>query len=381
MQLKPRDRIIIPFGLLEVYISGEVQEGEWVTLDALSRLSTLVEDRTTPYSSLRDIKVTGADGAEKTYDLFRAARFGDIGQDPYLKSGDKVSVERAARTVSVEGEVERPGSYQLLPGDDLHDLVDYYGGGVTVYGNIRSIEVIRYQLENHEPARTYYVDMTVTPETPFSLEDMDSVTVHTKLENLPSVTFEGAVSPEGALDTGVNLEASNRVHYSFEEGELLSRALFNLQDRFSAVSDLENAYIIRQDGSMVAVDMEAMLYRFDLSDDIPLERYDRIIIPFKQFFVIVSGAVLSPGRYPYIPDRTYDYYVELAGGFDPDRHIGNRVRILDIGGEPLGSEDFISPEAKIYAPNNNPFYILGKTATIVSAASSIVAVILAIVGQ
>ena len=57
-----------------------------------------------------------------------------------------------------------------------------------------------------------------------------------------------------------------------------------------------------------------MLYDANFYSDFELEENDILRIPFKQLFVIVSVAVNQPGKYPYIPDRTYDYYVNLAGG-------------------------------------------------------------------
>ena len=100
------------------------------------------------------------------------------------------------------------------------------------------------------------------------------------------------------------------------------------------------------------------------------------MIPFKQFFVIVSGAVLMPGRYPYIPDRTYEYYVDLAGGFDPERHTGKAVIITDIDNKVLGKDDPIGPETKIVAPNNNPLYLFGRISGIVGTIISITTLVI-----
>ncbi|MBT3271602.1 MAG: hypothetical protein HN368_00490, partial [Spirochaetales bacterium] len=260
--------------------------------------------------------------------------------------------------------------------DTLLNLLEY-GSGTTVMADIKNIEILRYDTENDRTAETIYVDGNTGVEG--ELRNRDVVTVPSKLLKLPAVFFEGALAEPGELGTGTVMDVSNRVRYVFEEGEYLSTALYNLEGYFTQVSDLENAYIIKADGSAVSLDLQAILYEKNGKGDLPLAANNRIIIPFKQYFVSVSGAVSRPGRYPYIPDRTYEYYVDLAGGFDTERHSGNVVSISDINGNSLRQRDFIGPESKIVAPNNNVFYFLGKAAIIVSLVSSVTAAIAAII--
>jgi protein involved in polysaccharide export with SLBB domain len=59
--------------------------------------------------------------------------------------------------------------------------------------------------------------------------------------------------------------------------------------------------------------------------------------------VTVAGSVMVPGRYPYIPDRAWDYYVALAGGFIRERNSFESVTIKDISGKKLRKEDMIVP--------------------------------------
>ena len=66
-------------------------------------------------------------------------------------------------------------------------------------------------------------------------------------------------------------------------------------------------------------DLSKFLYSTDFSSDMPLEQADVVLVPFRQFFVSVAGAVNLPARYPFVPDRTWEYYVSLAGGFNEDK--------------------------------------------------------------
>jgi protein involved in polysaccharide export with SLBB domain len=116
-----------------VKVKGEVHSAGEAEAWGLSRLSSLARDeagaaggrsavRPTAYASLRDVAVRSQSGQVRVYDLFRAERYGDLTQDPHLRPGDEITFGRAERTVWISGEVERPGSYQLLAGENLREL-------------------------------------------------------------------------------------------------------------------------------------------------------------------------------------------------------------------------------------------------------------------
>ena len=108
-----------------VSISGEVTETVEKNAWALTRLSSLISDYYTPYSSTRNIKVISSDGSSKVYDLFKFSREGDLSQDPYLRPGDKIVVGRVSKLVSISGAVERQGFYELLENENLRELFQY----------------------------------------------------------------------------------------------------------------------------------------------------------------------------------------------------------------------------------------------------------------
>lgn len=374
--LVPGMRVKIPYGTHEVFISGEVTAAGWYSVEPLFRLSEVTEDKLTSYSSIRDIEIVTAEGRADNFDLFRAERFGEIEEDPYLSPGDIITVRRIERLVTIQGQVERPGTYQLLTGESLKHLVDLYGSGFTKMADPEEVELVRYDTHNGSVAETIYIDCTDSNWSEFTPKDLDKVIVPAKTRKLPFVLFEGAVYRERSLEDGTTLETSNRVQYTFEDGELLSTAVQNLKPYFTEVSDLKKAYIMHAGGEMTPIDIELLLFRQPDARDIELSAFDRIIIPFRQFFVIVSGAVMTPGRYPFIPDRTYEYYIDLAGGFDPERHTGKAVTITDINNNLISTEEYIQPETKIVAPNNNPLYMFGRISGILSTIISITTLVI-----
>ena len=121
-------------------------------------------------------------------------------------------------------------------------------------------------------------------------------------------------------------------------------------------------------------------YLYDVSfyADEAVLPYDTLIIPFKQYFVSVSGAVHNPGRYPYIPDRTYDYYIGLAGGFIKTQNNHDAIKIVDINGNQLSKTDIITPETTITAETNSGLYYFNLYAPVVTTVLTLISTTLSI---
>jgi polysaccharide biosynthesis/export protein len=364
--------VIQSCGVFPVYLRGEVPMASTVYLWGLSRLSDLWQGMT-PYASNRDVGIRSAAGTVKTYDLYMAGRTGDLDQDPRLKPGDTVTFSKYSRCVTVAGEVRRPGSYQLLPSDGMRELIESYCDGFSPKADASRLKMVRYVGGASTIGEAILLDYAKVAET--KLENADYIVVPPLQDNLPVVYFEGAL---GVGADGTVLDASQRVPYTFYPGETLSQAAQKLRPQFSAVSDLAASYVYRK-GAKLPVDLSAFLYSKDYGADLALSPGDVIVVPFRQLFVFVSGAVRIPGRYPYIPDRRWDYYVSVAGGFDQERNAGRKVSILDRSGQAQGKERLIQPEDVIVAAQNDALYNIGKYATITSTAVSVVALILSLV--
>ena len=363
-----------------VTITGEVvktvQKNAW----ALTRLSTFIKESFTDYSSSRNIKIISESGEEKTYDLFLADRKGDLSQNPYLRPGDKIVVNRITRRVALNGAVERPGVYELLDGENLKKLIDYYGNGFESLADLSRIELYRSVTGNHDSGEKLYLKEQSYVDD-FKLICYDEIKISTFEDLKPVVFVEGAVTntdTNTVTNTNTNLVASTKIAMRFNNGEDYAFFLRKNKNMFTNVSDLENAYILRG-SETIPVDLSKMLYDATYYSKIEIKYNDRLIVPFKQFFVTVSGAVYSPGRYPYIPDRTWDYYVGLAGGFIKEKNTMDAVTIIDLNGKKHKKTEFILPEMTIDAKANSGLYYFNQYApvitTILSAVSTSISVL------
>ena len=362
-----------------VSVTGEVVETVEKNIWALVRLSSFVDKSFTDYSSLRKITVQSADGESKDYDLFKAARYGDLSQDPFLRPGDKIIVNKIDRKVAVDGAVRRPGDYELLAGENLKALIDLYGDGLTPFSDLSRIELSRLITEKDSAGEKIYLSKE-NYENDFELLCYDYVEISSLVDLSPHVFVEGAIS-DGVTDETVKLENSNvskKISFSFSEGEDYAFFIRKNKDILTEVSDLQNAYIIR-DGEKIALNLMPILYDATYYAKVEMKNNDTLLIPFKQFFVSVSGAVYLPGRYPYIPDRTWDYYIGLAGGFIKEKNAGEAIVITDVNGKKHKKSEFIQPEMMIEAKANSGLYYFNQYApiitTILSAVSTSISVL------
>jgi protein involved in polysaccharide export with SLBB domain len=365
--------------IFRVYVNGEVYTTGEVSAWGLSRLSSLTGRNLTGYASIRDISIKSSGGQTRVYDLYKARRLGDVSQDPYLRPGDIITFNRIDRVVTINGAVERPGRYQILKGENLKDLIEVYGSGFTPLADPTRMELVR--LINSTDAAGDRIFLSENNlEDNYALEHFDVVTVSSIIQ-LRSVMFvEGAVvSVRQELDDlgqsttreAQDLTSSNRLVVQFVSGETYASLVRRNIRWFTAISDTQNSYILRNN-ERIPIDINIMLYDVTYRGEVIVQENDVLVIPFRQYFISVAGAVANPGRYPYIPDRDWEYYIGLAGGFIPERNTNESITILDINGKRLNKTDIITPETTITANTNHPLYFFNQYAPVISTVLGVV---------
>ena len=438
--------------IFRVFVNGEVYSAGERFAWGLTKLSSLVDGSLTGLASIRDVTVRSSNGQTQVFDLFRFWRHGDQSQNPHLRPGDVVTFNRVNRRVSIQGEVERSGTYQLLAGENLRDLVRLYGNGLTPHADLSRITLTRFvgsgeisgdilllseediennfalehldvisipnityfrpavpverversisiygavrrsgtfQLMQHEnlrelieiygdglspladPTRIEVVRRINSEDASgnrlfltlddlqgnFALEHLDLVHVPAIADLMPVMFVEGAVGIGGI---SADLVTTNRLTVQFHTGETYAAMVRRNRGWFSAVSDTENAYVIRRNGEIVPLNINYALFDATYRGEVLVQDADTLVIPFRQFFVTVAGAVQIPGRFPFIPDRGWEYYVGLAGGFVPGRNARDSIVITDADGRRLRPGEPITPETVITARANHPMFFLSQ---------------------
>ncbi|MCM1322411.1 MAG: SLBB domain-containing protein [Bacteroides sp.] len=357
-------------GMFTVLVRGEVNESALVNAYGLSRVSDVLDGKLTSQSSLRDVRLLMPDGKEILCDLYEATRNGDFTKNPYVIPGCTITVGCAERRVSISGTVYRPGNYQLLAGEGIKEIVEKYGGGFTNEADPSRFVIKCLSSETDLQGSTK--EGTFEELQSYDLKDGDAVQIFSKKDKMNILEIEGAIDADNSIQVQgtVQVEGAQKITHRFYSGESLSTAVYTYASHIQPSADLENSYVMRGT-QVIPIDLQKILYKGDFSADIVLESGDRLIIPFKQYFVVVAGQVKIPGKYPYVPGRYYEYYINLAGGFNDEATSGRRVKLHDLNNNPISRTEPIPPEAVISVPATRLIYFVNRYSSLVTMTVSV----------
>ncbi|MDH7571322.1 MAG: SLBB domain-containing protein, partial [Armatimonadota bacterium] len=189
-----------------------------------------------------------------------------------LQDGDVLLVPEQRNQVTLVGEFVRPGPYPFVEGDMLSS-VGALGGGTTREADLRNATLTR-------DGKTRRLDLyAMLKEGDFSadapLKDGDLISVPAARRE---VTLVGQFSEPGT--------------YPFEEGNSISQALA-LGKGTTPDADLRRA-VLKRGAQQIPVDLKALVERGDLSQDLPLQHGDVLIVP-KGIKIMTQGALQKPG--------------------------------------------------------------------------------------
>ncbi len=378
----PSLRIASP-GVFRVSVRGELERVQYITAWGLTKLSDIVNAARGRYSSLRRVDVVSRSGRTVSYDLLKAMRLGAPGQDPYARPGDRIILHPATRTVELAGEVRHPGSYELVEGEGLRELVEAFGGGATPEADL---ERVRLDRSSKQGGSALYLTLPAAYASATLLEDGDLLTLPSRRALETVVWLDGAVSsqrlpregregsaraetaaaPARAEGAAPSERVSARFSHRIKRGQMLSVALFEVREAILPNADLSGAVIFRR-GIPLAIDLSPLLTEGRASFDLPLEPDDTIFIPPRRSTVSVAGAVVAPGFFPYQPGSPATYYLSMAGGVDPERNVDGSYWIADPSGKHRKVTEAVMPGDRVYVPLNAPGYRLERSVPLLVA--------------
>lgn len=364
--------VILTTGRFKVTILGEVNNAEIIDTMGIKTLAEVIKDKTTPYASFRDIEIKSEDGSVKSYDLYKFIRYADKANNPFLRPNDIIKIKGYDRRVKLEGQVKRPGVYELLHSDTLHDILFEYGNGLTKNAELKEIEIKKFTNESgsYEDS-TLYLNGETEDFKSVKITDGDIITIKDKLNYMPKIIIQGAISPEGNPTSAAGNNISNKIIVPITSGSKISTVIKDMNGTFNLTSDLEMAIVLR-DGIKQPVNIKSIMEEVSHSDDIKLQDGDIIIIPFRQLKVFVAGSVNSGGAVPFIENRTALYYIGIGGGFNRRENFFRTYSIRNVYGEKVKKNSIISPEDVIWVNRDHPISYLQEyagylTAIVVSA--------------
>ena len=262
------------------------------TADTLAqRIGNLVDEVNLDYAVIERVDSNDVSVKLVPFNLGKALEDAASPENLTLQPGDVVTVfsvndvrvPQAKRQVFVriEGEVQRPGIYQMKPGDSLAQLVEVAGGltpDAYLFGSsFYREEVRKTQAENLERLVR-------------RLEAQSQTKLSSSAASLSSVSGDAvaqlrvqaeAQAQKQALDRLRNLKPTGRIMLGLADDQVAADALPTLK----------------------------------------LENQDRLVIPARPAFVHVLGSVNTESSLIWQPGRTVQNYLDLAGltsGADKD---------------------------------------------------------------
>jgi protein involved in polysaccharide export with SLBB domain len=332
-------------------VLGEVLRPGVVTVTAPVRASEAIEEAggVVPGGARRGIVVRRG-GDSLLVDLVRYGNAGDLSGNPLVFETDVVFVPATGRYVEILGAVPHPGSYDLVSGDRVSDLIALAGGPLP-RAALDRVELERFDPMRGSERRTIAISAAggfPGGATDLDLRDRDRLLIPGR-----GRTSEGAV-------VEVAGEVAHPGPYSIREGVDGARSLIARAGGLTELADVSRARIERRAESAgrdtaflrladehqellteeerryvklharergaVSADLSPVLAGAGSSSDIALLGGDRIVIPRRYPSVSVQGEVRSPGLVPYEAGRRAGDYVRAAGGFT-DRAAKGHMRV------------------------------------------------------
>ena len=292
--------------------------------------------------SYRNIELLRNNKVYKTVDIYNFLVNGDQSDNVGLKDNDVIRIPAYNQRVIVEGEVKRPGIFEMKKGESFADLLRFASGF-------------------NEFAYTASVNVLQKTSTEFKVRDIkqSEFSIYKPLSgdvfNISKILnrFENRIKIDGAV--------FRPNFYSFNEGmrvsDLIRRAEGLKEDAYS-----KRGTIIR-----LAPDLTTEIVNFDVAkamtnepaENILLKREDIVtiysILDFREEFkVTIDGEVKKPGEYDYYENLTLNDLIVQVGGL-----TGSASKRVEVARMITSEEiDDNSPlKAQLFtveiSPNNN----------------------------
>ncbi len=276
-------------------------------LDALRYTGGIME-----YGSVRNIRLIGANGKVKDFDLYAYLANPSKMSDIFLEDGDIIHVPVAREIVEIRGAARRNARFELRTGEGAVRLIEY-AGGLTEDANRDRIQLERYVNDNKKLTDINY-NQLIKSKTDFPLQNGDIIFVARIIETARNfVVVQGEVRNPGRYERILGMRMSGLLGMAGLKEESMTDFAFLLRKN--------------QDGTSryIRLNLDEILAQKGTETDLLMADRDTLTIWAKNRFlddgyITVEGAIRLPGRHNY--DFSRRMYISdailLAGGLARD---------------------------------------------------------------
>lgn len=316
-----------------------------------------------------------------------------------------------ARTLTIHGEVQFPGTYEYADNTTIEDFI-VQAGGLTDAASTAKVDVSRRILD---PSSTYSSKkiaetftftlengLIIDKTNDFFLQPYDQVYVRRSpgFKEQRNVSIEGeALFPGDYTLTTKNMRLSELVkaaggvtQEAYVKGARIER-LINEEERrrmetlMRTINSRDDKDSIKTenidlgDTYYVGINLEKALKNPGSNEDITLREGDRLFIPEYNATVKISGDVMYPNTVSYIEGKPVNYYINEAGGYGARAKKSKTFIVYQNGKVSVKGKNKVEPGCEIIVPSKpkktpmNLTGILGIGTTLASLATVIVALL------
>lgn len=289
---------------IKITVIGANRPGN-ITVSSLSTIfnALYLAGGPTEFGSFREIELVRNNKVERKIDLYRMLLNGDQSDNIGLKDNDVIRIPAYKKRVEIQGQVKRPGIFEVLQGENLQQVLEFASGFTdTAY----TAMVKAYQNSDKERK----VKDIIASEYANYLPESGDLFVVSKILN----RFQNRVKINGAvfrpdvyeLTPGLTVGDLIRKADGLKEDAYIGRAqILRLQEDLSR--------------SILAFDIQKAL-KGDPAHNITLKREDEILVSSvldlrDSFKITIQGEIRVPGQYDYVDNLTLRDLILQAGGF------------------------------------------------------------------
>ncbi|MDA9626387.1 SLBB domain-containing protein [Pseudomonadota bacterium] len=310
--------------------------------------------------SFRQIDVRRLGQVIYSVDLYDIFITGNFSFQESLRSGDSIFVHPSSFQVPISGGVNRPGIFEVLPGEKLSDLVEHASGLHESFNGFNSINLVRNTIDD---TNSQLIEVENLKE--ITLQPRDAVMVpsfKSEIQTSGSVSIGGEVNRPGEyfIEDGATLKSLIKRAGGYKKSAYIYGAALFRKDalekerEFAQLNYADTVnYIVSNIGkpnssiNSSALDLLTEELRsksfsgrviadFDLSsqgsiDTIVLEDGDILVIPPLQKLVYTFGDFKNPSNIAYSPSKNLSDYVNLSGGLKESAY--KELIIIDPDGK------------------------------------------------
>ena len=288
---------------IQVNMMGEVARPGTYYISSLSNIYHALHRAggVSRLGSLREIQLIRKGKVVATVDIYDFIRDGKM-NETILEEGDIINVPTYDIIVDITGNVKRPMSYELKPGETIADLIDY-AAGFTGDAYSKNLRLVR------KNGSEYQIFTVNEPDyATFELLEGDALAVGAMLDRYENrIEIKGAVYRPGAYELGKEIRTVS---------QLIAKADGLKGDAFT-----NRGLITREREDLTVeilpVDIGAILA--GTAPDVELVKNDQLYIPSIHDLkdvgnITVAGEVAKPGTYVFAENTTLEDAIMLAGG-------------------------------------------------------------------